>query len=144
MMPSVRARYSLLYSKTLDKNDIDTASDSLIRYSTDYYDLYGTPAQRLEAYYYYGRTQENAKEYLSATLSFLYAEQFADVVDNNYLKGLLYSHLGEMYSHYNRVSQALQYYEKSYNYYKKANLPQHQAYQLYGMGMMHLGLVRKL
>lgn len=140
MVPSVRARYSLLYSKALDKNKIRVNSDSLIIRSTNYYDLFGTPEERMESYYYLGRVQENAKEHLPATISYLYAEQFADVVDNNYLKGLLYSHLGEMYSHYNRVAQALQYYEKSYNYYKKANLPQHQAYQLYGMGMMHLGL----
>lgn len=143
LVPEVRARYSLLYSKTLDKNGIDVASDSLIRYSTDYYDLYGTPAQRLEAYYYYGRTQENAKEYLSATLSYLYAEQFADSVDDNYLKGLLYSHLGEMYLYYNSYPKALEYYTKSYEFYRLADLRQHQAYQLFSMGRVQIQLYNK-
>ena len=140
LVPQVRARYGVLYSAALDKNYIDVASDSLVRYSADYYDLHGTPEQRMQAYYYLGRTQQNAGEDLSATLSFLDAAQYTDVVDNNYLKGLLYSQLGEMYSRYNRILKASQYYEKSYNYYKEANLPQHQAYQLYEMGVMQLGL----
>ena len=140
LVPQVRARYGVLYSAALDKNYIDVASDSLVRYSADYYDLHGTPEQRMQAYYYLGRTQQNAGEDLSATLSFLDAAQYTDTVDNNYLKGLLYSQLGEMYSRYNRILKASQYYEKSYNYYKEANLPQHQAYQLYEMGVMQLGL----
>lgn len=140
LVPQVRARYGVLYSAALDKNYIDVASDSLVRYSADYYDLHGTPEQRMQAYYYLGRTQQNAGEDLSATLSFLDAAQYTDAVDNNYLKGLLYSQLGEMYSRYNRILKASQYYEKSYNYYKEANLPQHQAYQLYEMGVMQLGL----
>ena len=140
LVPQVRARYGVLYSAALDKNYIDVASDSLVRYSADYYDLHGTPEQRMQAYYYLGRTQQNAGEDLSATLSFLDAAQYTDAVDNNYLKGLLYSQLGEMYSRYNRILKASQYYEKSCNYYKEANLPQHQAYQLYEMGVMQLGL----
>ena len=98
LVPQVRARYGVLYSAALDKNYIDVASDSLVRYSADYYDLHGTPEQRMQAYYYLGRTQQNAGEDLSATLSFLDAAQYTDAVDNNYLKGLLYSQLGEMYS----------------------------------------------
>ena len=140
MVPSVRARYSLLYSKALDKNKIRVNSDSLIIRSTNYYDLFGTPEERMESYYYLGRVQENAKEHLPATISYLYAEQFADVVDNNYLKGLLYSVLGEMYLHYTSYPKALDYYTKSYEFYKLADLRQHQAYQLFSMGRVQLKL----
>ena len=140
MVPSVRARYSLLYSKALDKNKIRVNSDSLIIRSTNYYDLFGTPEERMESYYYLGRVQENAKEHLPATISYLYAEQFADVVDNNYLKGLLYSHLGEMYLHYTSYPKAVDYYTKSYEFYKLADLRQHQAYQLFSMGRVQLKL----
>lgn len=96
LKPQVRARYGVLYSAVLDKNYIDIASDSLIRFSADYYDLYGTPEQRMRAYYYLGRTQENAGQILPATLSFLDAAQYTDRVDDNYLKGLLYSQLGDI------------------------------------------------
>lgn len=136
LVPQVRARYGVLYSAALDKNYIDVASDSLVRYSADYYDLHGTPEQRMQAYYYLGRTQQNAGEDLSATLSFLDAAQYTDAVDNNYLKGLLYSQLGEMYSRYYNYQKALDCYKASYDYYTAANLPKHQAYQLYEMGRM--------
>ena len=140
MVPSMRARYSLLYSKTLDKNHIRVTSDSLIIRSTNYYDLFGTPEERMESYYYLGRVQENGKEYLPATISYLYANQFADAVDNNYLKGLLYSHLGEMYLYYTSYPKALEYYTRSYEFYKLADLKQHQAYQLYSMGRVQIKL----
>ena len=125
LLPPVRARYGVLYSAALDKNYIDIASDSLIRYSADFYDLYGTPEQRMTAYYYLGRTQENAGDILPATLSFLDAAQYTDAVDNNYLKGLLYSRLGSVYASYYKGEKALQYYQQSCDYYKAAELPEH-------------------
>lgn len=129
--PQTRARYGVLYSAALDKNYIDIASDSLVRFSADYYDLYGTPEQRMRAYYYLGRTQENAGQILPATLSFLDAAQYTDRVDDNYLKGLLYSSLGTVYASYYKGEKSLQYYKQSYNYYKAAGLLQHQAFLLY-------------
>ena len=131
LVPPIRARYGVLYSKVLDKNYIDIASDSLVRYSADYYDLYGTPEQKMESYYYLGRTQENAGKSLPATLSYLDAAQHTDNVDNNYLKGLLYSSLGTVYASYYKGEKSLQYYKQSYNYYKAAGLLQHQAFLLY-------------
>lgn len=131
LLPPVRARYGVLYSAALDKNYIDIASDSLIRYSADFYDLYGTPEQRMTAYYYLGRTQENAGDILPATLSFLDAAQYTDAVDNNYLKGLLYSRLGSVYASYYKGEKSLQYYQQSCDYYKAAELPEHQAFLLY-------------
>ncbi|MBQ1973998.1 MAG: tetratricopeptide repeat protein, partial [Paraprevotella sp.] len=97
LTPERRARYGLLYSVALDKNYIDVASDSLIRYSAEYYDREGTPIERLKAYYYLGRTQENAQLYDKAILSYLDAAQYADNVDDKYLLALLYSHLGRLY-----------------------------------------------
>ena len=137
LLPPVRARYGVLYSAALDKNYIDIASDSLIRYSADFYDLYGTPEQRMTAYYYLGRTQENAGDILPATLSFLDAAQYTDRVDDNYLKGLLYSRLGDIYSKQHNSKKAYEYSERSYNYYKVADMPRHQAYQLYRMGCLN-------
>ena len=134
LIPKHRARYGVLYSAALDKNYINVASDSLIRYSADYYDLKGTPKERMRAYYYLGRTQQNAADYQAAILSFLDAAQYTDVVEDNYLRGLLYSNLGLVYSdcHHNEV--AFEYAARSYNYYKQADLKEHQAYQLYHMG----------
>ena len=134
LKPERRARYGLIHSIALDKNYIDVTSDSLIRFSTRYYDYKGSPEQRMRAYYYLGRVQENNREYLPATLSLLDAAQYADAVDDNYLKGLLFSRLGIIYRHYYNYEKAYKYFEQSYNCYKAADLKKHQAYQLYEMG----------
>ena len=134
LKPERRARYGLIHSIALDKNYIDVTSDSLIRFSTRYYDYKGSPEQGMRAYYYLGRVQENNREYLPATLSLLDAAQYADAVDDNYLKGLLFSRLGIIYRHYYNYEKAYEYFERSYNCYKAAGLKKHQAYLLYEMG----------
>lgn len=116
---------------------MNVSSDSLIRYSADYYDMYGTPLQRMQSYYYLGRTQENDGQYHAALLSFLDAAQYTDRVDNHYLKGLLYSRLAEMYEQFYDYEKAYKYAEQSYESFKLANIPKYQAYQLYKMGEMN-------
>ena len=139
LRPSLRARYGVIYSAALDKNRIDITSDSLIRFSVDYYDIFGSPEQRMRAYYYLGRTQKHAGEIMPATLSFLDAAQYTDQVDDNYLKGLLYSQLGEVYTHHLQLKKAYNYFEQSYNYYKAEDMPMHYTFQLYEMGyVLHL------
>ena len=140
---SARARYGLLYSQALDKCYIDITSDSLIRYSVDYYELHGTPEQRMKSLYYLGRVQENGKDYLSATLSYLDAEQYADDVEDNYLKGLLYSNLGYLYYRNHSYPKALEYYAKAYDYYDSEGLVKHKAFNLYSRGFIY-GNMRRL
>ena len=134
LLPERRAKYGLLYSAALSKNRIAIASDSLIRFSTEYYDLHGTAEERMRSYYYLGRTQQHAGKNLAATLSYLDAAQYTDVVDDNYLKGLLYTYLAEVYVYHCRHLTAFEMAEKSYNYYKAAKIEKYQAYQLYEMG----------
>ena len=134
LKPSHRAQYGVIYSAALDKNRINITSDSLIRFSVDYYDIFGSPEQRMRAYYYLGRTQKHAGEIMPATLSFLDAAQYTDQVDDNYLKGLLYSELGEVYILHMQYKKAYNYFEQSYNYYKAEDMPMHYTFQLYEMG----------
>ena len=133
LTPERRARYGLLYSMVLDKNYIDVASDSLIRYSAQYYDRNGTPTERMRAYYYLGRTQENAKQYDKAILSYLDAAQYADNVDDKYLLALLYSQMGEMYGNHFNYEKGYEYTEKAYNYFKELD-SKYQVLMLYRMG----------
>ena len=134
VLPERRARYGLLYSMALDKNYIDIAADSLIRFSTQYYDHKGSPEQRMRAYYYLGRTQENAGDNLAATLSFLDAAQYLNQVDDNYLKGLLCSKLAKMHILQCNYQTALATTKKSYLFYENAGLLKHQAFQQYELG----------
>lgn len=133
LRPKVRARYGVVYSAALDKNYVDVTADSLIRYSASYYDLHGTAEERMRAYYYLGRVYENAKDYQQALLYYLDAAQYTESVEDNYLKGLLYSNLGEMYEQYYNYDKAYEYFELSYNCFKLIDLRRHQAYQLYKM-----------
>ena len=136
LTPARRARYGLIHSAALDKNFIDVTSDSLIRFSTRYYDYKGTPEQRMRSYYYLGRVLQNGGQEQKALLSFYDAAQYADQVDDNYLKGLLFSRLGVIYRNYYNYDKAFGYFEHSYNCYKAANLKKHQAYQLCEMGVL--------
>lgn len=93
-----RARYALLYSKALDKNYIDVACDSLIIGAVEYYDRYGDDRRRAEANYYLGRIYENARSTEQAIDAFVRAEHYAENIDEPYLKGLIYEHIGIYYN----------------------------------------------
>lgn len=136
LTPERRARYGLLYSMVLDKNYIDVASDSLIGYSAQYYDRNGTPTERMRAYYYLGRTQENAQKYDKAILSYLDAAQYADNVDDKYLLALLYSHLGSLYYATYNYQNAYECAERAYDYYLCTELKSHQLNQLLDIGQI--------
>ena len=136
LTPERRARYGLLYSMVLDKNGIDVASDSLIGYSAAYYDREGTPLERMRAYYYLGRTQENAQQCDKAILSYLDAAQYADNVDDKYLLALLYSHLGRLYYSTYNYQNACDCAERAYGYYLCTELKSHQLNQLLDIGQI--------
>ncbi len=136
LLPERRAKYGLLYTTALRKNRINIDSDSLIRFSTEYYDVHGTAEERMHSYYELGRVQQHAGENLAATLSYLDAAQYTDVVDDNYLKGLLYTNLSAVYELQFRYRTAFEMAEKSYNSYKEAGIERYQAFQLYKMGAL--------
>lgn len=103
-----RARYALLYSKALDKNYIDVDSDSLIVEAVEYYDRYGCDRDRAEAYYYLGRIYENARSTQLAIDAFIKAEHHAEATDAEYLKGLIYEHIGMHYNAQHDFDRAIE------------------------------------
>lgn len=70
-----RADYGLIYSQVLDKNCVDVDRDTLIRPAVQYYTDRGTPLQRALAYYYWGRTLENADSTARAIEAFTLARR---------------------------------------------------------------------
>ena len=70
-----KATYGLVYSQVLDKNCIDIDRDTLIRPSVRYYTEHGTPLQQALAYYYWGRTLENADSTVRAIEAFASARR---------------------------------------------------------------------
>ena len=63
---SLRARYALLYAIALDKNWIDTTDVNVVMPAVEYYDRHGSADQKMKAYYYLGRIQENQHDYTAA------------------------------------------------------------------------------
>lgn len=70
-----RALYALVYSKVLDKNCVDVDRDSMIRPCVDYYAEHGPADRRALAYYYWGRTLENADSTSRAIEAFTLARR---------------------------------------------------------------------
>lgn len=125
------ARYALLLSQALDKNYIDVANDSLIRIAVRYYDNHGTTKDKYLSLYYLGRVLYNARNFAEAGMVFTKAEQLLPEIDDNLLKGLLYTQLGLVYEEYYANENAVAAYQKAYSYYDKANKPIHRNYAKY-------------
>ncbi len=136
--PKDKARYALIYSQALDKNYIDVANDSLSRTAADFYNEYGPARKRILANFYHGRVLRNSGEYIKAMLSFLDAEQDIESTGDNYIAGLTYTQMGDIYKHYCDYAKSFEAYDKSREHYEKAGLIQHRNYALLYMGTTYL------
>lgn len=92
-----RAHYALLKSMALDKNYIDLTSDSLIAPAVEYYSKYGTPDEKMKAYYYQGVVFFNARHLPEALLSLYQAKQYMESSEDARLKGIIYMTLSDLY-----------------------------------------------
>lgn len=137
-----RALHALLYSQALDKCYIDIARDSIIGVATRYYRKGDDPLRALQALYYHGRVMENAKEYHQAIALYTESERYADEVEDPYIKGLLYGHLGALYSQDINYKNALDYNKKAYEYYEKAGLMRLQHTKMRDIGKIYLLMER--
>lgn len=133
-----KARYALIYSQALDKNYIDVANDSLTRIAVNYYDRYGPARERITAKFYHGRVLRNSGEYIKAMLAFLDAEQDIEATGDNYIAGLIYTQMGDIYKHYCDYTKSFEAYSKSRDHYEKAGLIRHRNYALLEMGKVCL------
>lgn len=101
--------YSLLYAMALDKNYIDTTDISVIQPALDYYDADSDPDHCMQAYYYLGRIQQNARNSADAMQSFTTALDISKRSEDNYFKGLINSIISDLYSSKYSSKEALFY-----------------------------------
>lgn len=110
-----RARYALLYTQALDKNYIDTTSDSLLSIAYRYYRHRPcSDSVRFLLDYHYGRILHNAGDCDAAIPHYLTAERYARNADIPYFSGLVYTRLGEVYTDQLNFTGMLEYYRKAY------------------------------
>ena len=114
------ALYALLLSKAMDKNYIDSDSDSLIRKAVDYYESGNDSRRKAEALFYLGRVQYNASDDESAIITFYRAANEAEKTDDPILKGLAYLSLALTCNHSYNNEDELTYVRKSLGYFRES------------------------
>lgn len=102
-----KAEYALLKSIALDKNYIDLTSDSLIRVALDYYDVHGSPRQKMFSWFYLARVQFNARDYNQAIVSLERAEDYLKQCDEPYYEGLIHMTKSAIYTNTHNKNEAL-------------------------------------
>jgi len=117
---SVKAHYSLLHSKALDKCYIDTTDVSVIMDAVNYYSKHGDPDQKMQSYYYLGRIHGNAGRYTESLLALTQALEDGQMSFDDKYKGRVYIAMADAYNrNYNVVEEgrcvdeALRYFEAS-------------------------------
>ena len=93
---SDKAKYALLMSEALDKNDIKVESDSLISIATEYYDE-NDPARAGYAWLYMARCASNSGNASIQANALLKAQEFAIKATNYKLLGLVYGDKADIY-----------------------------------------------
>ncbi len=117
---SIKAHYSLLHSKALDKCYIDTTDVSVIMDAVNYYSKHGDPDQKMQSYYYLGRIHGNAGRYTESILALTQALEDGQTSFDDKYKGRVYIAMADAYNrNYNVVEEgrcvdeALRYFEAS-------------------------------
>lgn len=111
---SLRAHYALLHAMALDKNWIDTTDVNVVMPAVAYYSKNGTSNPKAKAWYYLGRIQENGKDYATASISFLKAENCLTEKSEPRFRALVYQALSNIYNETHLFEEALNYSERAY------------------------------
>lgn len=138
---ALRADYALLYSQALDKNQIFSTDDSLIRIAVRYYRSEGTSHEKASSCYYLGRIHANRKDVIGAAEAFFRAEAYAAETDDYYLKGLIYNGIGTLHYQQYGFGEALACFRRSEECFRCAGgLTRNRAIATEALGNTYLNL----
>ena len=85
-----KAKHSLLLSMAMDKNYIDKTDFSVLQPAIDYYEMHGSPEEKMKMYYYKGRIYDNAGSQESAMECFVKGVEAGNKADEYPVKARLY------------------------------------------------------
>lgn len=134
---SDKALYALLMSQALDKNDIKVESDSLISIATDYFDE-SDPIRAGYAWFYMARCANNRGNADIQADALLKAQEFAEMVGDNKLKGLVYGEKANLYTKQNETDSLLIYRKLSLHIFNKINDKYNSIITLLNIGHIYL------
>ena len=117
---SLRAHYALLHAMALDKNWIDTTDVNVVMPAVGYYAKHGTADQKMKAYYYLGRIQQNGHDMNAAIISLTQAETASTDSQDDSFKGLLSMVISEVYKSAHYSEKEREYIEKGMDLFQKA------------------------
>lgn len=113
---ALQARYALLHATALDKNWIDTTDIGVVMPAVRYYESHKPVVNRARPWYYLGRIQYNGRNYDEAIISFTRAKTYAEELDDDRFKALIYQAISDTYSNTYIFEEALKYAQRAYNY----------------------------
>lgn len=114
-----KARHSLYLSAALDKNYIDIASDSIIRYAVRYYSQRGLLTEQMLTWYYYGLILNNKHDYPSAVVAFEKAGYLADKLNDAHYSGLICRNIAHSFYESNNIPSSIEYSKKSVSFFSR-------------------------
>lgn len=120
-----RAKYSLLHTMAIDRCGADTNNINLILPAVDYYQSKGSVEDRVRALFYQGRILFNQGDYSSAFISLLCALDYAQAIDDIWLKGMICSYLGITYNRNHNNEDELAYCSKALDYFTRYGDPKY-------------------
>lgn len=118
LSPIDHAEYTLLLTQALDKNNIHSTNDSLIKYSINYYNNTKNKKGESKAYYYLGRIYKNNALEIEAAEAFLRSIQIMPKDMRSTYLGTIYEELADCYSKQEFYEEAIHTYHLAYNHYK--------------------------
>ena len=133
----LKARHGLLLSMALDKNFIDLTSDSLIAPVVKYYEGTKDYDHLFKAYYYLGRIYHNADKHNESMMIYSKALDISDKISDNLYIGLLHAQFGHLNYDYFNYEAAIEYFNKAYEYYKKAGKEAYMHYTLLNLAPLY-------
>lgn len=129
-----RALYGLLLIETLDKKLLPLKPDSLIDFSTAYYQEHPDKNRLTKCYLYKGRAYKYSFQYEKAMNYFLKALDEAQTSENNTLMGRINFDLGDINSIQGDFALARQKYNIAHNYFLKDKVQLQAFYSLLFVG----------
>ena len=132
-----RAHYKLVFAEVHYYNRLAVDRDTIAQPLFDYYIESDNHAERARALYQHALVMQAEGENARAMFSLLEAEKSLTHLDNPRLSGLVHRTKGHIYGVECLHKNALEEYQKSKEYFDKAELPIHSAYATYDIAIIY-------
>ena len=111
-----RARYYLLLTEAKDKCFLTHTTDTLIRFSAEYYEQHNDRHHYAKALYLQGRIYEDWRENDQSVACWVKALDYGKDSEDHFLLFRIASSIGTRYAYQNEADQAMFYYQESLRY----------------------------